>query len=61
MIASEHMGIKYTLTEPGPCKKYALSTWYELTREYIFERSVESDKEAKTAIQQLINDGFLKP
>lgn len=59
MITDEHIGYKYTLCEPGPAKKYALSIWYELTREYIFERSVDTEEEAKSAIVQLHKDGFI--
>lgn len=55
-----HSKVKYKLIQPGPAKKYGLYTWYNLTKEYIFERSVETEEEAKKAIDQLLKDGFIK-
>jgi len=58
-IHGEHRGVKFTLDEfPS---RYMLYTWHSLTSEYIFERSIKRVDEAIPAIDQLIDDGFLKP
>jgi hypothetical protein len=40
-------------------QRLKLYTWYELTKEYIFERTVKDVKDAKRGISQLKRDGFL--
>jgi hypothetical protein len=66
-IRSEHLGVKYTIEE-GLWESFSgkpqrprlmLHTWYELTKEYIFESTVSSEEDAKQRIAHLVANGFI--
>jgi len=54
-----HQGIKYKAV-PVAARGTQLYIWVELTEEYIFERTLHGKQTAEQAIDQLIEDGFLK-
>jgi len=63
VIHGEHRGIKYTLEEKPICdltrSKFHFYTWYELTKEYVFESSVINELDATRKIDSLKSFGFL--
>ena len=64
---SRHSGVKYKLEKSqwtGEATgtvydKLGLWCWYNLTKEYIFERTVKDEEDAKKAIDFLLHDGFV--
>lgn len=67
-IHGTHSGVKYTLQETTWLSEVTqkmqprliLWTWYDLTKEYIFEETVKSEEHAFKRIDELKRDGFLK-
>ncbi len=58
-IFKTYRGVKYTLDKSD--RGFMLSTWYSLTSEYIFERTITDISKSDENIEQLIRDGFVLP